>query len=590
MAENTINSTQYLQFDATTIDQYIKDRLNITGSQFTDHNFAGSYFSSVIEVLSYTFNVLMFYLNQTSSESMFTDAQLYENMNRIVKMLGYSPVGCQTAIVPFTVSSTAIGEGLYVIPRYSYINTGGTSYSFNEDFAFRAGSLTDATDGKVLYQGKFYEYPLYSAHGDKNEIIFLSPGNTIIIDHFNIHVYVKDSTGVWEEWTRVDSLVSKTSVDSAYEVRYNENKNYELKFGNGINGRALNTGDSVAIYYLQSGGVGNDIIPGDLADKRYIAFASSQFTEILKDVWGQNTKEVVSPSDVSINNSIASTAFSIGEDVESIRTNTPDSVKRKLTISKTIDYDRVVTTNFSNVISDVKTMNNFDYMKKYLNYFKTIGLAGANESARTLYNQVTFADACNFNNMYIFVKPKVYSGIKEDYAKFLPAPLKEMILSAVGNLKAPTVEPVVMDPVYMAVGFGINDPAESVAIADATTNCELVVIKDKKSLRNNDSIKQNVYDVIVNYFSQDNTKFGMFIDFPYLTEQILTVGGVVDFKIKRTDTSKYFYGGISLIVWNPVYTQDVQLLLRSESLQDFQVPYLYDRTNFINKIVVETEV
>ena len=39
-----------------------------------------------------------------------------------------------------------------------------------------------------------------------------------------------------------------------FEVRYNENKNYELKFGNSVNGKKLNLNDTVAIYYLKSNG------------------------------------------------------------------------------------------------------------------------------------------------------------------------------------------------------------------------------------------------------------------------------------------------------------------------------------------------
>ena len=60
----------YLAFDALSLKQHIKDRLNESGV-FTDQNYEGSYISTVIDIIAYTFNVLMFYLNKTSSESMF---------------------------------------------------------------------------------------------------------------------------------------------------------------------------------------------------------------------------------------------------------------------------------------------------------------------------------------------------------------------------------------------------------------------------------------------------------------------------------------------------------------------------------------
>lgn len=587
MAENLIESGKYLQFDASTIEQYIKDRLNSDpNNKFTDHNFEGSYFSTLIETISYLFNVLMFYLNQTSTESKFTDAQLYENINRIVKMLGYSPLGPQTSIVPFTATSDVPDAGLYVVPRYSYLNAGGTTFSFNTDFVFRGGSIEDATSGKILYQGKYYEYPAYTAMGLKNEIVFLTPGVNVIVDHFNIDVYIKTKLSTWEQWQRVESLSSKLATDRCYEVRFNENERYELKFGNGVNGALLPANAEVQIYYLQSDGSGSEIVEGGISSStKYLKFSSSKLTTILSDIWAQNPKLNVDPSLISFANDVPSTLFTPAETVASIRLNAPEAVKRKLTISKTTDYDRVVKTNYSNLISDSKTFNNFDYIAKYLNYFRELGLSNANSVSRILYNQTVFADSCNFNNMYIFIKPKIYAATISDYNRFLPAPLKQLILNEFESLKEPTVEPIIMDPVYMAVGFGINNPTDVVSITDVD-NSSFVIVKDKKSLRNNDVITQDVNDIILEYFSQVNAIFGMTINFSNLTELILSVDGVVDVKIKRTD-SDYYSNGLSLIIWNPVYPQDVSHMVRTQTLEDFQVPYLKDRTDFINTITIE---
>jgi hypothetical protein len=584
-----LDKNGYIQFDAATLDQYIKDRLNAsTNTKFTDHNFEGSYFSTVIEVISYVYNVLMFYLNQTSTESKFTDAQLYENINRIVKLIGYNPLGPQTSVVAFTANSTIATPGLYYIPRYSYINAGGTTYSFNEDLVFQNDSIGDAAVGKLLYQGKFVEYPLYTAYGQRNEIVFLTPGDSIVIDHFNIDVYVKSAGAKWEKWERVDSLVSKTASDKCFEVRFNENGRYELKFGNGINGKLLGAGDSVAIYYLKSDGIDNEIIEHDLVDTKYIRFASAQFTQIFNDISQYSSDSVADASKISFDNDSPSTSFSDAEQVESIRANAPDYVKRKSTLSKVEDYDSHILLNFSNLVSDVKTFNNFDYTRQYLDYFRQLGVAGANSVSRILYNQAIFADACNFNNMYIFVKPKIYDGTLEDFNKFLPVSLKQRVINDIDNLKLPSIEPIIMDPVYMAVGIGLNSPTDSISITD-TVNSKLVVIKKRNSLRNNDNIKQDVNNVFLEYFDQDNTTFGMTIDFPEITNRILQVDGVSDFRVTKIDGSEYFYEGLSLVMWNPIYTNDIQLLLRSETLKDFQVPYLKDRNTFINNIEIITE-
>ena len=77
---------EYVAFDATSLKSLITTRLN-SKQIFTDQNFEGSNISSVIDIIAYAYNVLIFYLNQTASESTFTTAELYENINKIVKLL-----------------------------------------------------------------------------------------------------------------------------------------------------------------------------------------------------------------------------------------------------------------------------------------------------------------------------------------------------------------------------------------------------------------------------------------------------------------------------------------------------------------------
>ena len=577
----------YLQFDASTIEQYIKDQLNASDSKFTDQNFEGSYFSSIIEVVSYTFNVLMFYLNQTSSESMFTDAQLYENMNRIVKMLGYNPIGNQTSLLPYTAKTVGLDSNtVYHIPRYSFINAGGTTYSFNEDVVFKGDNLKTVVDERILYQGKFYEYPIYSAEGESNEVVFLTPGENVIVDHFNLNVYIKEKEGSWKEWKETESLSLGDTNSEVFEARYNENGNYEIKFGNNVNGKQLKIGDTVAIYYLQSDGAGNDVIVDGLEDVRYIKFASPQFDTIFTSVSDSlNVGTIAPPAGVKFGNNVPSTPFATPETVEEIRDNAPMVLKEKNTLSRTDDYERYINRKFSNVVSDSSVVDNWEYTGTYLRYFYNLGIDDPQSVSRILYNQVAFADSCNFNNIYMFVKPTISST--EDYNAFVSPSLKQLIINSMEDLKTTTSEPITCDPVYMAIDIGVNDLTTDVTPDDAK-NSELVLIRDRTSSRSNDAIITDVNNIFLAYFDQTATIFGMELSFPNLNDQILAVDGVIDFKVARTD-SDIFYSGLSMITWNPVYSQDVDILLRSKTYDFFQVPYLYNRKNFINKIRVELD-
>ena len=582
----------YLQFDATTIEQYIKDQLNVNDSKFTDQNFEGSYFSSMIEVISYTFNVLMFYLNQTSSEAMFTDAQLYENMNRIVKMLGYNPIGYQTSIAPYTATAEGLDpDTVYHIPRFSSINAGGSIYSFNKDIVFKGDILDEVVDEEILYQGKFYEYPQYQAEGSSNEVIYLTPGENVIIDHFNMFVYIKDKTGNWTEWQEIESMALATRDSEVFELRYNENRNYELKFGNNINGRELKIGDSVAIYYLQSDGDGNDLTIGALDGIRYVKFASPQFTEIFNQI--SDTLEVgtlAPPQNIKFNNEVPSTPFSTPESVEDIRDNAPLVLKSKNTLSRLEDYALFISRKYSNIIADVKAIDNQQYTGEYLKYYYKLGVQNTQNVSRILYNQVAFADSCNFNNIYIFAKPTISST--EDYNAFVSPSLKQLMINSMEGLKTTTSEIIICDPVYMAIDIGVNDLSTGVTPLDAI-NSEFVILKDGKTSRSDSAIITDVNTVFLEYFNQENAVFGMDVSFPDLNDAILSVGGVVGFKVRRTDSGSedpIEYTGLSMITWNPIYEGDVELLLQSKPFNFFQVPYLYNRKEFINKLVVEVSI
>ena len=125
----------YVAFDAVSLKDLIIERLN-ENKVFTDQNYEGSNLSSLIDIISYSYHTLIYYLNKNSSESTFTQAELYENINQIVKSIDYNPTGPQTANLNFQVDATEdLDTGLYTIPRYSYFTFSGTSFSFNEDIS-----------------------------------------------------------------------------------------------------------------------------------------------------------------------------------------------------------------------------------------------------------------------------------------------------------------------------------------------------------------------------------------------------------------------------------------------------------------------
>ena len=594
MADFLLPKTGYLNFNSISYKNFIKDRLNANGV-FTDQNFEGSNIAAINDILAYSFNILLYYLNRTSTESMFTESQIYENMNRIVKMLDYKPIGKQTSTLSFLASSTGLTTGLYTIPRYSYISLGNTKYSFNEDITFSVGvsttyDLSNMYSQKLLYQGQYMEYPLYDAKGQDNEVIYVVPGTNVLIDHFNIDVYVKSiDSGTWSQWEKTPSLYLENALESKFELRLNENKNYEIKFGNNINGKSLKTGDKVAIYYLQSLGSDGEIGVNNLKGKKLTKYTSIQYDAIMNDV---NIEDIqfMSLSQMGLlgfdNNSI-STYYNSEETVESIRSNAPGIFRSQYRLVTEDDYLNYVKTNFANLVHDQQVANNWKYLSEQVKYYYDMGITNPNNVSNLLYNQLHFADSCNFNNIYITVVPKTISNAQSPTTYLSPSQ-KELILSSMKNVKTMTAEVILLDPVYIAVDICV--PFTSLAATlDDVNNTILYVVKDPNSRRDVTSIQNDIYGLFTSYFDRKNILLGQILDINVLTTNILNVGGVSTFYTARKDDSSIKYTGLSMLTWNEIYPLDLLHVTKNTAYSYFKYLYLNDMSTFVNKIVVVAE-
>lgn len=601
MAETTdfiIPRDGYLAFDALTLKQFIKDRLNET-NVFTDQNYEGSYLSTIIEIIAYTFHVFMYYLNRTSTDGQFAEATLYENMNRIVKELDYKPIGKQTSTLSFEMSATGLDVGLYTIPRYSFLENGRKTYSFNEDIVIAktvgsslTQSLEDVARQKLLFQGKFVEYQPYTAVGNENEIIYFAPGDNVVVDHFNIDVYVKHNDN-WKQWSRTPSLYLEDAFAEKFEIRLNENKRYEIKFGNDINGKKLSEDDTVSIFFLESNGSEGEIGKREISNATLTLFSTRTYDSILDDLGqvggGANFIDSNQARYFIFDNPDISTFYQGEENVESIRQNAPGIFRSQYRLVTEEDYEGFIKTNFANLILDVAVVNNWKYLAEQIKYYwEDVGLKDPNNISNILYNQLLFADGCNFNNVYITIVPKTISNTKNPTSSLTPAQ-KELIISTIKDVKTLTSEVVVLDPVYIASDIVIPIQGVNPTLQDVEQT-ELVIEKDPNSRRDNASIQLDVANVFINYFNRKNITLGQTLDINTLTSGILSIRGVKTFYTQRKDRPNIRYNGLSMLLWNPTYPTDKQYILKDTSLSYFKFLYLNNKENFSSKIRVKSEV
>jgi hypothetical protein len=587
MDNNILNKNSYVTFDATSLRDLIVDRLN-RGKVFTDQNYQGSNLSSFIDIISYTFSTLLYYLNKTSSESMFSEAQLYENMNRVVKLLNYSPVGRLGQSVPYKISATnLLAESNYTIPRYSYVSTGGETYSINQDITFTKFTSGDEVIENIAntylaYQGIYQEYPIYNASGVENEVIYLSLADNVYVDHFNIDVYVKyNETNSWVKWDRSSELFLYKSNDKVFEARFNENKRYEIRFGDDINGKKLNEGDQVLIYFLLVKDSGVGIGPGGLNNSIVVPFNSVNYTQVIKDTATiyENFLNSDQSKQIKLNNDYPSTLFSPEENVDAIRKNAPKTFRSQYRLVTASDYESYLQTNYSNFLADLKIVSNENFLKNYIKYLYDIGLNEPQKENRILFNQIKFSTSCNFNNLYVYMVPK------SDMQDYLTPPQKEIILNGLEDSKTLTSNIVPMDPVYVYIDFYVKKINGIISPTDIS-DIKLKITKTQNNKRADSAIKSDVEKIFKTYFDRSVNKIGQMIDIYQLATDILNIDGVDKIETHRI-SDNYSIEGLSFIFWNSVYPeQDSQVTSQNIQLENFKYPIFNNLKNIFSKIEI----
>ena len=593
----------YVAFDATTLKDFIVQRLN-ENEKFTDQNYEGSNLAAVIDIIAYSYHVLLFYLNNTAAEVDFNQATLYENMNRIVKLIGYKPTGKQTSVVPIkAVAGQGLTKGNYTIRKYSYVLAdSNTQYTFNEDISFDKTvdgnqEIKSLEDNAILYQGSVSEYPDYFAQGIDFEsfpIVVENITNTDdsrFISENTISVYVKEtSSDRYYEYRQIDSLYLSTANDRVFEKRLNENGYFEIKFGDGSFGKRLEEGDVVAVNYLLSDNLKGQISKNVINGNKIFVYDSPRQREIFNDTYtNQNDTtflNVDNGSNLTLSNPVNSTTLTTEETAQQIRENASKSFSSQLRLVTGEDYEFYIKKNLANIVNSIKVVDNKEYINGYIQYFYDI-CVDPNKVNRVILNQVNFADACDFNNVNVFAVPKFTLTDDGAYPPFLSNSFKNLIISTTQDRKMISNDVVPRDPIYMAFGLGISN-AENLSL-DIIDNTKLYMVREINNKISKTTLASKAAAIIRKYFLPENNALGQPIKISDMAGELLSIEGIKRIYTKNESTGTIF-NGISFLSYNPQYPEsDIELVNQDTTLPYFKFPYYINNQTVGNNITVIDE-
>ena len=308
----------FTNLDFDQIKATLRDYLR-ANSNFTDYDFEGSNLSTILDVLAYNTYITSYNANMVANEVFIDSATLRENVVALARNIGYVPRSRKSAraTVSFFVDATDITP----TPVSLTLKRGpvaATSGAFgNQSFVFSI--LDDITvpvinniasfDNIQIYEGTLITNNFTYSSFNPNQKYIL-PNIGIDTDLISVTVKNNEQSTVSVKYVKQDSLFGVTDTSKVYFIQEIEDERYELIFGDGVFGTALEEGNYIQASYITS--------TGDSAN------GVNQFTYSGRITYNRNSTEYTVTSGISLlTTSLQSSGGETIEPVESIKKYAP---------------------------------------------------------------------------------------------------------------------------------------------------------------------------------------------------------------------------------------------------------------------------
>ena len=253
-----------LDFDQvkTTLIEYIQ-----SSSDFTDYNFEGSNLSSIIDLLAYNTYITSYNANMVANEVFIDSATLRENVVSLARNIGYVPRSRKAAraTVSFYVDTTNIAPApaSLTLKAGPVAGTSGTfgnnSYIFSilEDITVPVVDGTASFNDIKVYQGTLLNSSYTYSSQDPNQK-FIIPNAGVDTELISVTVRPNEQSTISHKYSLQDSLFNIDSSSRVYYIQEIEDERYQIFFGDGIFGRALEDGNFITINYITTAGDGGN--------------------------------------------------------------------------------------------------------------------------------------------------------------------------------------------------------------------------------------------------------------------------------------------------------------------------------------------
>ena len=253
-----------LDFDQikTTLKNYLK-----ANSNFTDYDFEGSNLSTILDVLAYNTYITSYNANMVANEVFIDSATLRENVVSLARNIGYVPKSrkAATSTVSFFVDTSNITPPpvsltLHKGPIASTSGSFGNQsfvFSILEDITVPVFNNIASFDEIKIYEGVLLTSNFTYNPRNPNQRYIL-PNSGIDTDLISTIVRPNETSTISVKYNLQNSLFNVNSESEVYYIQEIEDERYELIFGDGVFGKALEDGNYIQVSYIVSNGDGGN--------------------------------------------------------------------------------------------------------------------------------------------------------------------------------------------------------------------------------------------------------------------------------------------------------------------------------------------
>ena len=246
---------QFTNLDFNNLRTQIKDYLR-SNSNFTDFDFEGSNFSTLIDLLAYNSYITAFNTNMAVNEVFLDSATLRENVVSLARNIGYVPRSKRAAKAKVSFNVNVAGTDARTVKiqagqcALGAVEGGNYIFSIPEDVTTPVDINGIATfENLEIYEGTFLTSTFTIDPSQPDQRYILPNPN---IDTTTIRVSVRDQ--VTELYSSYSNILNINSESRIFLIQEIEDEKYEIRFGDNILGKKPSPGSVITVTYIVTNG------------------------------------------------------------------------------------------------------------------------------------------------------------------------------------------------------------------------------------------------------------------------------------------------------------------------------------------------